>query len=157
MERRLSLIRRALPRRLARLVLGLLVLRGVRAAAEEHLVLVVGQGSRIAHLGSLELHKLYLGLAVVVDGQRLRPLRNVADPLMRQVFFQSIVSMSEAVYDRRMLALVLQQRGSPPATLDSTAEVFDTLAQDPNAVSFAWAAEAERDPRVRVLRVLWHR
>lgn len=151
------MIRRAWLRLVARLLLGLVLGRGARAQASERLVLVVGRHSRIEKLGSLELHKLYLGLAVIVDGVRLRALRNLSDTLMREVFFHSIVSMSESVYDRRMLALTLQQGLSPPPALPNTRQVFDVLAQDVDAVSYAWASEAETDPRVRVLRVLWHR
>jgi hypothetical protein len=156
-ERRLPVIRRALLRLAARLLLGLLMAGGARAVPDERLVLVVGRGSRLERLGSLDLHKLYLGLSVVVEGVRLRAVRNLSDELMRQVFFQSIVSMSESVYDRRMLALTLQQGVSPPPALPTTRQVFDLLAQDPEVVSYAWAAEVEADPRVRVLRVLWHR
>jgi hypothetical protein len=65
--------------------------------------------------------------------------------------------MSEAVYDRRMLALTLQQgRGALPV-LGTTAAVVDALTTDPDAVSFAWAADVEHNPRLRILRVLWHR
>jgi hypothetical protein len=136
-------------------LLGLL--HAAPARAEERLVLVAGAASPVTTLSSSEVHKLFLGLTVAVDGHRLRPLRNDSDALMRQVFFQAVVSMSESVYDRHMLALTLQQgRGAPPA-LPSTAAVFDELAADPAAISFAWEADAEHDRRIRILRVLWHR
>lgn len=126
------------------------------ARAADQLVLVANARSGPAALNSVEVHKLFVGLTVVVDGRRLRGLRNDADPLMRQVFFQTIVSMSEAVYDRRMLALTLQQGRTAPPVFRSTAEVLNALAEDDAAVSFVWAAEAARDPRVKVLRVIWH-
>ncbi len=137
-------------------LLGLL-LHAASARAEDRLVLVAGATSPVTTLSSSEVHRLFLGLTVAVDDQRLRPLRNDADELMRRVFFQNVVSMSEAVYDRRMLSLTLQQgRGALPV-VQSTAAVFDALAADPAAISFAWAADAERDPRIKILRVLWHR
>lgn len=145
------------PRCALRVLVGLALLLGLAgsARAADRVVLVVGARSPVESLNSVEVHKLFLGLTVVVDGRRLRGLRNDADERMRQVFFQSIVSMSEGVYDRRMLALTLQQGRTPPPAFRSTRELFDALDADPDAVSFAWSADAARDPRVRALRVLW--
>jgi hypothetical protein len=156
MERRLSVTAAVRLRRVLRLLLALAVGHALPALADERLVLVVAANSPITALSSKELHKLYLGLSVTVGERRVRPLRNAADELMHQVFFQSIVSMSEPAYDRRMLAQALQQ-GVVPPLLSNTRAVFDRLALDPDAVSFAWAAEAEKDPRVRVIRLLWRR
>ena len=157
MERGFPLIAAAALRLGARLLLAVLLGQASAALADERLVLVVAANSRIKVLSSRELHMLYLGLTVMVDDRRVVALRNDADELMHQVFFQSIVSMSEAVYDRRMLALALQQGATAPPTLRSTRAVFDRLAQDPDAVSFAWAIDAEKDSRVQVLRLLWRR
>jgi len=139
--------------------LGLCVLLGLArpAWAEDRLLLLVAAQSRIEALGSVDVHKLFLGLTVVVNDHRLHPLRNDADELMRRVFFQNVVSMSESVYDRRMLALTLQQGIAAPPVLRTTREVLEALAADPDAVSFAWAADVDRDPRVKALRVLWRR
>ena len=137
--------------------LGLWLSLGRTAFAEDRLVLIVNAESRINALTSIDIHKLFLGLTVVVNDQRLHAFRNDSDELMNRVFFQNIVSMSESVYDRRMLALTLQQGRAAPPVLHNTRDVLDALSEDPNAVSFAWAADVERDPRVKVLRVLWRR
>jgi hypothetical protein len=157
MERGLSLSAAAVLRLAARLLLAILFGQASATLADDRLVLVVASNSHISALSSRELHKLYLGLTVMVDDRRVLPVRNDADELMHQVFFQSIVSMSESVYDRRMLTQALQQGAAAPPTLSSTRAVFDRLAQDPDAVSFAWAIDAEKDPRMRVLRLLWRR
>jgi hypothetical protein len=94
-------------RTFARLGLGFWLSLAGPALAEDRLLLLVSAESRISALTSIDVHKLFLGLTVVVNEQRLRALRNDADELMHQVFFQNIVSMSESVYDRRMLALTL--------------------------------------------------
>ncbi len=147
---RRALLRRALP--------WLLLARAAPAfAADDRLMLVTGAQSPVATLNSLDVHKLFLGLTVIVQDRRLRPLRNESDELMRDVFFQNIVSMSESVYDRRMLALTLQQVGTVPVALPNTKSVFDALAADLDAVSYAWADDAAKDPRIRVLRLLWRR
>jgi hypothetical protein len=157
MERGAPIAMLRLLRALVRVGLCLALSLAVPAVAEDRLVLLVGADSKISTLSSVDVHKLFLGLTVVVNDQRLHPLRNDSDELMRRIFFQNIVSMSESVYDRRMLALTLQQGRAAPPVLHTTKEVLDALASDADAVSFAWAADAERDPKVRVLRVLWGR
>lgn len=126
------------------------------ADAQDRLVLVAGAKSPVSMLTLSDVHKLFVGLTVVANEQRLHPLRNDSDALMRRVFFQSIVSMSEGVYDRRMLALTLQQGRTAPPVAHSAAEVIEVLDARPDVVSFLWASDAERDPRVRILRDLWH-
>jgi hypothetical protein len=145
-------------RTLLRRGLGLLIAPAAPAwAADERLMLVIGTQSRLTALNSLEVHRLFLGLTVIVHDRRLRPLRNESDELMRDVFFQNIVSMSESAYDRRMLALTMQQVGTVPVALPNSKAVFDALAADADAVSYAWAEHAAKDPRIRALRVLWRR
>jgi hypothetical protein len=157
MERGAPIAMLRLLRTLARVGLCLALSLAVPAVAEDRLVLLVGADSKITALTSVDVHKLFLGLTVVLNDQRLHPLRNDSDEQMRRIFFQNIVSMSESVYDRRMLALTLQQGRAAPPVLHTTKEVLDALSSDPDAVSFAWAADAEHDPRVRVLHVLWGR
>jgi len=156
MERRASVSRGSRIGRLARATAcALLLCQFWPALAGERLLLLAGARCPADTLSSLEVHRLFLGLTVIVDDHRLHALRNESDDLMRRIFFQNIVSMSESAYDRRMLALTLQQGRSAPPVIHSTAAVLDALAADPTAVSFAWDDDAARDPRVKVLRVLW--
>lgn len=143
-------------RMLAGLAAGLSFRPARPALGDDRLLLVVGANSHITALNSLEVRKLFLGLTVIVDERRLRGLRNESDEQMRLVFFQNIVSMSESVYDRRMLAMTLQQGRATPRAFDHTQQVFDVLADDADAVSYAWSADVQKDPRVKALRVLWH-
>lgn len=130
---------------------------GPPAFAADRLVLIASTSGSVSTLNSLEIQKLFLGLTVVSNGGDLHPLRNESDEGMRELFFQDIVSMSELTYERRMLALTLQQgRGALPV-VSSTAEAIRALLDDPSAVSFAWAGDVEHDARVKILRVLWHK
>jgi len=71
-------------------------------------VLIVGADSKVDQLDSLQVRKLFLGMTVTHDGDRLRPLLNVADSRVRDIFLQNIVSMTDMTYDRRILRLALQ-------------------------------------------------
>jgi hypothetical protein len=154
MERRIAVIARRSNRWLTALV-GLLLLYGARpAVAADRLVLIASVNAPLSSLNSLEIQKLFLGLTVVTNGLDVHPLRNESDEAMRQLFYQDVVSMSEPTYERRLLALTLQQgRTAPPVYRDSRA-LLNAIAADPRAISYAWASEAARDARIRILKFL---
>ncbi len=126
------------------------------AAADETLVLIVSANSKVVQLDSLQLRKLFLGMTVTQDASRLRPLLNVSEPRLKEVFLQNIVSMTDMTYDRRVLRLALQAGRSLPEVYTDTAALLNVVAADPNAVSFAWARDVRGDKRIKVLRLLWH-
>jgi hypothetical protein len=126
------------------------------ASADETLVLIVSADSKVEQLDSLEVRKLFLGMTVIHNGDRLRPLLNEAEPRLKDVFLQNIVSMTDMTYDRRILRLALQGGRSLPAVYADKAMLINTVAADPTSVSFAWARDVQHDKRIKILRVLWH-
>ena len=120
------------------------------------MVLIVSAESKVEQLDSLEVRKLFLGMTVTHNGDRLRPLLNEADPRIKDIFLQNIVSMTDMTYDRRILLLALQGGRSLPTVHTNTTTLINSVAADPTAVSFAWAKDVQRDKRIKVLRVLWH-
>jgi hypothetical protein len=137
-------------------VLLTLLAAGTPALADEQLVLIVSAGSRIAQLDSLEVRKLFLGLTVTQNGNRLRPVLNETDARVKEIFLQNIVSMSDITYDRSLLRLTLIQGQRRPTAYGDIAPLLKAVAADPSAVSYAWSKDVTRDPRLRILRVLWH-
>jgi hypothetical protein len=137
-------------------LLGLLFAGGTALpAAERQVVLVVSSDSPVQSLEPIDVQKLFLGLPVVRDAHSLRPLRNVSDPALSDIFLQYIVAMSQSAYDRRILTQVLQHGRPRPLELDRPADVIKALATDRYAVSYMWLKDVPQNPRLRVLRVLW--
>ncbi|MFL6605485.1 MAG: hypothetical protein ACJ8R9_29695 [Steroidobacteraceae bacterium] len=127
-----------------------------QACATSHtLVLVVRADSKVADLDSLTVRKLFLGLPVLVDGSLLHPVRNRSDKDLDPIFLQQIVAMSQSAYDRQILNGVNRQGWLRPAEVNAKSRVVETLYADPNTVTFMWLHEVARNPRVRVIRVLW--
>jgi len=126
------------------------------ASADETVVLIVSADSRVEQLDSLEVRKLFLGMTVTHNGDRLRPLLNEGDSRLKDVFLQNIVSMTSTTYDRRTLRLALQGGRSLPIIYTDAAMLINAVAADPTAVSFAWTKDVQHDKRIRILRVLWH-
>jgi hypothetical protein len=124
--------------------------------AGEELVLFVSARSGIDQLDSPLVRRLFLGLTVTQRGSRLRPALNEADPQIKVLFLQTIVSMSESTYDRYVLRSTLLQGRSQPTVYKSNAELINAVASDPTVVGYAWAKDVAHDPRVKILRTVWH-
>jgi hypothetical protein len=137
-------------------VLLTLLTAAMPALAGEQLVLIVSAASKIEQLDSLEVRKLFLGLTVTHNGNRLRPVLNESDGRVKQIFLQNIVSMSDITYDRRLLRLSLIQGQTQPTAYKNITLLINSVAADPSAVSYAWAEDVAHETRIRILRVLWY-
>ena len=91
---------------------ALLFLVSGTAAAERSVVLVTNKGCPVSNLTNLELRKAYLGVSVSVDEHIIRPLRLTTDPELNQIFFNTIVAMTERSYRRRSISMT-QKYGTP--------------------------------------------
>ena len=143
-------------RYIATAVLVLLFGAANRVSAAAEVVLIVSARSNIEQLDSPLVRKLFLGLTVTQQGTRLRPVLNEADAEIKELFLQNIVSMSDSTYDRYVLRLSLLQGRTQPVVYKSESELISAVAADPAAVGYAWEKDVARDPRVRILRVVWH-
>jgi len=140
-----------------RLALFVLLLAGsdVLLAADRQVVLVVSAESPVQQLEQIEVQKLFLGWPVTRENHVLRPVRNVSDAALSDVFLQYVVAMSQSAYDRRILTQVLQHGRPRPVELAKSADVLKALSADRYAVSYMWLKEVPANPRLRILRVLW--
>lgn len=137
-------------------LLALLLGAATPAFATEELVLIVSAHSDVDQLDSPLVRRLFLGLTVTEHGRSLRPYLNESDSQLKEIFLQNIVSMSDSTYDRYVLQQSLKQGRTQPVVYRSNAQLISSVALDPTAVSYAWLRDVVHDPRVRVLRVVWH-
>jgi hypothetical protein len=140
----------------ATVFLALLLNAATPVFAAEELVLIVSTRSNVDHLDSPLVRKLFLGLTVTRHGNRLRPALNEADPEIKELFLQNIVSMSDSTYDRYVLRLSLLQGRTQPTVFRSNAELINAVAADPTVVGYVWARDVAHDHRIKILRVVWH-
>jgi hypothetical protein len=132
------------------------LLAAAPALAAERLVLIVSVDSKVEQLDSREVRKLFLGLTVIHNGDRLRPVLNESDERVKEIFLQNVVSMSETTYDRSVLRLALIQGQVKPTAYKDIALLKKAVIADATAVSYAWETDVLRDPRIKILRVLWY-
>jgi hypothetical protein len=140
----------------AMIFLVLLLSASTAVFAAEELVLIVSARSDVHQLDSPLVRRLFLGLTVTKHGNHLRPVLNEADPEIKELFLQNIVSMSDSTYDRYVLRLALAQGRTQPTAFRNNAELINAVATDPTVVGYVWAKDVAHDPRVRILRIVWH-
>jgi hypothetical protein len=119
------------------LLAGLLLPLGLPAQTlEPSLVLVANAHSAIQKLSADEARKLYLGVPMIVDSQRVHPLRNNTDPVVQEMFMQKVMFMSTPAYERQVLSRVFRMGGTRPLVYDQLRELLKALERDPAAVTY---------------------
>jgi len=136
--------------------LVLLLGAATTAFAGEELVLIVSARSEVEQLDSSLVRRLFLGLTVTQHGNRLHPILNEADPEIKELFLQNIISMSDSTYDRYVLRLSLLQGRTQPTVYRNNAQLINAVAADPTVLGYVWARDVAHDPRIKILRTLWH-
>jgi hypothetical protein len=103
---------------------------------EQSLVLVVNAHSSIQRLSPGEARRLYLGIPLIVDSQRVHPLRNNTDPMVQEMFMQRVMFMSTPAYERQILSRVFRMGGRRPLAYTELLELLKALERDPGAVTY---------------------
>ncbi len=139
---------------LAALLVALLLLPGYTAAART-VVLVTSESCPISEISSLNVRKAYLGVAVTLVDRRVRPMRLNSDEKLSQIFYQSIVAMSEKSYERRALSLALKFGTPRPAEFSSLDEALATVRRIECSMVYAWSDQLDGRQGIKSIRVLW--
>jgi hypothetical protein len=136
---------------------ALLMLAEPVLAEDGHiLVLVTGAQSGVSALPPAEVRKLYLGVAFQAGGAPIQPLRNHSDPLLREVFLQNVLFMSEPMYERALLLGVLRTKGARPPIYESQDALLEALRNTHNTVTYMWSDTARSLSDIKVVSELWH-
>jgi len=130
----------------------------IKAAGAEHqVVLVAGSTSPLHDISSIELRKIFLGFNVMRDGHVVKGLRNTGDEDLNRIFLQTVVAMSEKSYMRRQLSQTLRKGIPRSLEYDNLEDLIKALSSNPYSVSYMREDAAEREPDVKILRVLWQK
>ena len=125
------------------------------AWAADAVVLVTGVDSPIDNISSLDIRKVYFGISVTVDGTAIHAIRRRDDERLNQIFLQSVIAMSHRSYERRLLSLVLKFGTPRPVEVENYGDLSELLARNRSFVAYVWKSEADSDPSVKIIGVLW--
>ena len=125
---------------------------GLRAqTVEPSLVLVASAQSAIQRLSPDETRKLYLGIPMLVDSQRIRPLRNNTNLKVQEMFMQKVMFMSTPAYERQILSRVFRMGGTRPLAYAELRELLKALERDPAAVTYMPREFATARPGLKIV------
>ncbi len=127
------------------------------AGAEHQVVLVAASTSPLQKIDSIELRKVYLGFTLLRDGHVVKGIRNTSDEEINRIFLQTVVAMSKKAYTRRQLSLTLRKGVPNIAEYDQVDDLINALSSNPYSISYMWEHVAEREPGIKILRVLWEK
>jgi len=125
------------------------------SVAEVAVVLVASKDSPIESISSLDTRKAYFGMTVTVEGNTVRALRRSDDARLNQIFMQSVIAMSQRSYERRLLSLTLKFATPRPVEVDNWDELLKVLTENLSTIGYMWKSDAESEPNVKIIRVLW--
>jgi len=118
---------------------------------ERALVLVANAHSVIQRLSPDETRKLYLGMPMIVDSQRVHPLLNNTDPVLQEMFMQKIMFMSTPAYERQILSRVFRTGGTRPPVYTEMRDLSKALERDPAAVTYLPRDLAAALPGIKIV------
>lgn len=125
------------------------------AWAERRVVLVTSSDSPIDAISTLSIRKAYLGIPVAEDGVRVTAVRRSDDARLDEIFLQAVIAMSRKSYERRLLSMALKFGAPRPVVAEGYEAAVEALSSASPGICYMWQSEAESDPRVKIVKVLW--
>ena len=125
------------------------------ATTPRRLLLVCDTNSNLSYLSPTEIRKLFLNVPVIKNGVQLKPLRNVSDPLISDIFLQKVIFMSKRSYERKLLSRIFRYGGKNIPIYSEIHKLKAKLHLTPEAVTYMWSDQVEQDNSLKSLGVLW--
>ena len=125
------------------------------AAEARYLVLVSGAMSNVPQLTPTEVRKLFLGVKLIKDGQRIEPLLNATEPLLNEVFLQKIIFMSADNYQRQLNARIAATGDPRPQEYFDRWQLISALRTRRGSVTFMWNKDVRVQAGLKVIQELW--
>ena len=145
-------------RNLARIAILLAAaLSGGLARADHRVVIVTSASNPLDTISSIDLRKIYMGIPLQDEACHCTGIRNQSDRVLNEIFLQTLVSMSERDYERRLLTLTIQSGRRRPVIMTDRQSIENALREDPSLLTYMWGEEFEETSGLKVIKVLWQR
>jgi len=125
------------------------------ANAERSVVLVTNATCEIESLSMLEVRKAYFGLTVSYDNSTVRAYRLNGDEELNQIFYQSIVAMSEKSYERRLRSMLLKYGSPRPIAIHEVGVLASAVRESNCAIAYMWQRDVDAESGLKSIRLLW--
>ena len=122
---------------------------------EPHLVLVASSKSTVGQMTPEKIRNLYLGTAILINGQSVKPLLNYSDGYSQEMFMQKVMLMSTHAYEYRIISHVFRKGGNRPPVYTGVHKLINALKTNQNAVTYMYSDEAGAHPDLKIINILW--
>ena len=136
-------------------MLTMLAMLQQASAAERAVLLVTSNDCQMETISALDIRKAYFGIGVSYEGHAVRALRLKGDEKLNQIFFQSVVAMSEKTYERRLLLQLLKYGQPRPREFESVGDLVTAVNEVPCSIAYMWQHEINEHTGIKVIKVLW--
>lgn len=137
------------------LMLALLFMLGANSgAASADVVLVAAANNPIDELDARQVRSLYKGRLTTVNGTQLMPLNAAPGSLERNEFLARFMELSELDYTGYWHVRRYSGQGTPPKEVESTAELFTTLEQQPGGIGYLWIPSGSKPQLPEGLKII---
>ena len=103
----------------------------------------------------LEVRKAYFGLMVSYDKLMVRAFRLNSDEELSQIFYQTVVAMSEKSYERRLLSMLLKYGSPRPQEYRDIRALSAAVRESDCGIAYMWQSDLEQQTGLRSIRLLW--
>ena len=137
------------------LCLSLTCTCSIAQTAQRSLLLVCSENSELEFLSHAEVRKIFLGVPMVKNQVRLKPLLNASDTFATDVFLQKIIFMSKRRYERQLVSRVFRFGDQRPPEYEDVDLLVSALVNTPGSLSYMWSEQFENQTGLKALGVLW--
>ena len=120
-------------------------------AIECPLLVVASQSSPVNALSRKMVRRLFLGVSYQTTAGPLKPVRNLSDAMLQEVFLQKILFMSKNTYRRILANRLVRLREAGPAEYRETNKLIRALNTNPRLVSYIWHTQLPGDGQLKTL------
>jgi len=137
------------------LCLSLICISSTAQTTQRSLLLVCSDNANLESLSHADVRKLFLGVPLIVDQVRLKPILNASDPLATDVFLQKVIFMSRRQYERQLLSRVFRLGDQRPPEYEDIDLLAKALLDTPDSLSYMWSEQLEHLTGLKSLGILW--
>jgi len=133
------------------LLITLSSLSSTAIAIECPLLIVASRSSPVNALSRKMVRRLFLRVSYRTESGPLKPVRNISDAMLQEVFLQKILFMSKNTYRRILANRLVRLREAGPAEYRETDRLIQALYANPRLVSFIWHTQLPGDGHLKTL------
>ncbi len=128
---------------------------GCVQAEDLHLLLITDKSNKIQPLSKDEMRRLFLGMPVYRNGNKLKAAINRSDEMCYQVFLQYILGMSHKRYVHTMVSSLYRNGIKTPPKFTSAEKIIDYIHEEDYSVTYIFKHNLSNFNNINVVQEIW--